>query len=453
MRKEAIMNRRRIVPALLIVALGACDDGILDLRPVDRIDNDLAIIDAASAEAALVGAYSALQGGSLYGGSYVMLSETMTDNVEHTGTFATYADADLNEVTSDNGTIGGIWDASYNGIYRLNLILHKVPTLSDIPADDSDRILGESYALRALHYHNLVRGFGEVPLVLEPFSSIEEASNITRDAVPAIYTQILADLTTAESLLDAAGRTNNPASVRTRVTPGFIDALRARVELYQGNWAQAESAARAVVGSADYDLAPSYADLFDANGAATSEDIFRVAFTASDFNNLGFYYRFAGRFEIGATQEIYDAYPAGDARFDVTFEGIRSDGIEVAKFPTTEGTENLHVIRLGEVMLILAEALAQQGGAAQLTEAVDLLNELRDRADLGPLPYGTQAAVLAAIHQERRLELAFEGDRWYDLVRSGRAMTELPGLETYQQLFPIPLAELDVANLEQNPGY
>ncbi|MGH7448035.1 MAG: RagB/SusD family nutrient uptake outer membrane protein, partial [Longimicrobiales bacterium] len=165
------MNVKRMVPALLILGLGACDDSLLDVRPVDRIDNELAIVDVKSAEAALVGAYSAFQGGSLYGGSYVMLSETMTDNVEHTGTFATYADADLNEVTSDNGTIGGIWNASYDGIYRVNRILEKVPTLDAISQSESDRIMGESYALRALHYHNLVRGFGGVPLVLEPFES------------------------------------------------------------------------------------------------------------------------------------------------------------------------------------------------------------------------------------------------------------------------------------------
>ncbi|MGH7446757.1 MAG: RagB/SusD family nutrient uptake outer membrane protein, partial [Longimicrobiales bacterium] len=226
-----------------------------------------------------------------------------------------------------------------------------------------------------------------------------------------------------------------------------------RVELYQGNWAQAEATARAVVSSGGYSLASSYADLFDANGAPTAEDIFRVAFTASDFYNLGYYYQFAGRFEIGATQDIYDAYPAGDERFDATFDGIRSDGIEVAKFPTTEGTENVHVIRYAEVLLILAEALAQQGGAAQLIEATDLLNELRDRAGLAPLLYGTQSATLDAIHQERRLELAFEGDRWFDLVRSGRAMTVLPGLQDYQQLWPIPLREEDVARLQQNPGY
>jgi hypothetical protein len=440
-----------MVPALLILGLGACDDGILDVRPVDRIDNELAIVDAKSAEAALVGAYSALQGGSLYGGSYVLLSETMTDNVEHTGTFATYADADLNEVTSDNGTITGIWNAAYDGIYRLNRILEKVPQLDNISQTESDRILGEAYAIRALHYHNLVRGFGGVPLILEPFSSIDEASNVARETVAAVYTQVLADLATAESLLASAGRANN---ARTRVTPGFVDALRARVQLYQGNWAEAEAAARAVVDAGDYGLAPNYGDLFDASGSSTTEDIFRVAFTASDANNLGFYYQFAGRFEIGATQAIYDAYTAGDDRFNVTFDGIRSDGIEVVKFPTTEGTEHVHVIRYGEVLLILAEALAQQGGAAQLTEAVDRLNEVRVRADLAPRAYGgTQADILAAIYQERWLELAFEGDRWFELVRTDRALTVLPGLQGYQQLWPIPLRELDVAHLTQNPGY
>ncbi|MGH7477188.1 MAG: RagB/SusD family nutrient uptake outer membrane protein [Longimicrobiales bacterium] len=442
------MKTIKWLPVLLAVTAAGCDD-LLDVVPLDQISDQTAIIDEQSARAALVGAYSGLQLGSYYGGDYLLWSEILTDNSEHTGTFASWADADQNDVTSDNGALEGMWDDIYDAINRANVLIREVPELADIEPASRDQILGEVYALRALHYHNLVRAWGGVPLVLVPPPTIEEASEVTRASADAVYDQILSDLQQAASLL------SNSNSDREYVTPGFVDALRARVELYRENWAAAEAAAQEVVASGDYELVSDFRDMFDDEGTPTSEDIFRIIFTATDFNWLGYFYLFDGRFEQGATADIVAAFPAGDQRRGVTIGAIRSDGIEVTKFPTTLGGEDLHVIRYADVLLILAEAHARQN---ELTEAVAAYNQIRERAGVAPHTFGvdvaTQDDVLAEIWLQRRLEFAFEGDRWFDLVRADRAPAVLPGVEPFETLWPIPLNELDVApNLEQNPGY
>jgi starch-binding outer membrane protein, SusD/RagB family len=449
---------------ILLLAFGAaaCDHGILDVRPVDEIDIDVAIVDEASAQAALIGAYATITSTWYYGGEYLMFSEIQTDNATHTGTFASYADADLNDITADNGSLSGMWNTIYIGINRVNILIENVPNLEGVSQSEIDRIVGEAYALRALHYHNLVRAWGGVdvngtfqgvPLVLASPASVEEAAEVARSDGAAVYSQILADLQEAETRLQGF-----PNGNRTRVTPGFIQALTARVHLYAENWPQAAAAAEAVRGSGDYMLVPVFGDLFQPTGGPTEEDIFRGAFTATDFNDLGWYYQFAGRFELGATQDIYNAFDqALDQRWAWTFGGTRPDGTEVTKFPTTIGAERIHVIRYAEVLLILAEALARQD---ELSDAVDRLNEVRERAGLAGYVLGVdlpndQDAVIDAILDERRLELAFEGDRWFDLVRTDRAVDALaPFLAPHEKLWPVPQRELDVApNLTQNPGY
>jgi hypothetical protein len=444
----------RMVPALLLaLTLGACDtDSLLDLQPLDEISSDIAITDATSAQAALNGAYSALQSTAYYGGDYVLWSETLTNNLMHEGTFDQYADADLLFLRPDMGGIDGMWTALYNGINRVNEIIQKVPEIDNIDGGTANAILGQAYALRALHYFNLVRAWGEVPLVLVPPATLDEAAQVSRAPVGQVYSQIDADLSQSATLLGGGG------DDRTLITPGFIPAIRARIALYREDWAGAIAAARQVQTSGNYGLAGSYGSLFTPQGDATSEDIFRVLFEGTDQNNQGFYMQYGGRFEIGATQNIYNAFPDGDLRHDWTFGGT-GDGIEVVKYPTTQGFEDIHVIRYGEILLILAEALAEQGGTANLQEAIGYVNDLRTRAGVAGYIFGvdvtSQAEVLEAIYLERRLELAFEGEYWFDLVRTNRAAATLgPNFDAHEALWPIPIAERDVApNLTQNPGY
>lgn len=446
----------RMAPALLLLAaMGACDRSALDVLPEDQTASDVAIKDMKSATAALMGGYSILQSGDYYGGDYIIWPEVMSDNAEHTGTFGSYGQADLLTVTADNYEVTHIWQDAYDGINRVNELLAKVPGLDNIDQSDKDWLLGQAYALRALHYFSLVRAYGGVPLVLAPPASLDEASQVSRATVSDVYAQIEADLGQAATLMASGGIDN---SDRSLTTPGFVDALLSKVLLYEQKWSQAETAAMRLVNSGDYALVTDYGSLWADGG--TPEDIFKITFTAVDYNNYGYYYQYAGRFETGATTDIYTAYDSlTDLRWAATFNGTRNDGIQVVKFPTTAGTEDYDVMRYAEVLLIVAEAAAEQN---DLTTAVTYLNMVHTRAGLTALDLATdlnnnQQDVLDAIHFERRLELAFEGDRWFEIVRLGLGSSVLSSrwaADDHMNLWPIPVTELDVApNLTQNPGY
>ncbi|HEY1953320.1 MAG TPA: RagB/SusD family nutrient uptake outer membrane protein [Gemmatimonadaceae bacterium] len=457
----------RINKFLLIAAtvgLGACS-GVLDVPPTSSVAAETAIADASGARAALAGAYSGLQAGGLYGHRIVDWTDLLSDNLRHVGTFDDYADADNHLLRSDNVTVELIWDAAYDDINRVNQIIAKVPAVTDLSDTEKNEILGEAYFLRALAFHNVVKlwgGNGQLGAALRvtPVQSAAEANTISRSTVAQTYTQILADLAQAKQLITAG-----PSQTR-RASLGGVSAIEARVRLYMQDWAGAEAAA-ATVESMGYSLAPNFADLFEATGSNTPEDIFRVTFTPTDANAVGFYYlpkALGGRYEVAPTTgptgiiAAFDPASGGnianynptDARgvWSISRAGTRT---YASKYRNPSGDEDIHVIRLGEVILIRAEALANLN---RLPEAVAEYNRLRVRAGLAPDPVVglTQAGVLSAIARERRLELAFEGDRWPDLVRTGQ-VTAL-GVSAAQTLLPIPQSELDVAPaMTQNPGY
>ncbi len=434
------MRRSLLLLALPVLLLAGCDS-LLDVEPPSQITSTIAIEDANGARNALRGAYSALQTGSYYGGDFIFFGDLLADNTTHTGTFTSFAQADNNTLLADNGSVEGIYQDLYFAISVTNHLLERVPGLTDLGETEKNQILGEAHFLRALHYHNLVKLWGPVPLITSTIESVETASQVTQSPVDEVYAQILSDLQEAERLMTNATQTK-------QASLGAVKALLARVYLYRGEWAQAQAKADEVL-AMGYDLADDYAALFTP-GAETPEAIFLLDFTIQDFNNFGYY--FQTRREVRPTPDLFDAYEEIDARRAWSIEASSSGRLTGTKFPTTTGEEDFHVIRLGEVILIRAEALARQG---QLAEAVDAYNRIRIRAGLTPHVLGedvtTQQDVLAAIWNERRLELAFEGDRWPDLLRTGRA-TEVLGIRECQTLFPIPESELNVApNMTQNP--
>ena len=440
------MRIRHLLPLVVLAATG-CDD-LLDVQPNDEIADTEAIVDAETAEAALVGAYASLTSGSYYGGTFLFFGDLIADNAVHTGTLQSYAEADLLEIQPSNGSVDGIWSALYGAISRANVVLRDVPEVDGIAAGQRARMLAEAHFLRALHYHNLVKLFGPVPLVTEPPATVEEASAVTRAPVAEVYAQILADLVAAEAGVPPSG----PA---TRATLGAVEALRSRVLLYMEDWEGAQTAAEAVV-AMGYTLTPDFSTLFTPDGTPTPEDIFRVVFTPADYNNIGYYYISGtcggGRGEVALDPDLVAGYEPADERGQWTVLAV-DDDLCGGRYPTTLGAEDVHVIRYAEVLLNLAEALARQ---TQRQEAIDVVNELRVRAGLVEYELGvdvpdTEADVLAAIWLERRRELAQEGDRWPDLVRTEQAQTVL-GAQPCNLLLPIPLSEIDVApNLDQNP--
>jgi tetratricopeptide (TPR) repeat protein len=442
------MRLRLFLPALLLGA-SACDR-VLSTAPVDRIPVERQITDAGTARAALAGAYNGLQSLSYYGRNFLVLGDLSADNARHRGTLQHLGDIDRNQILADNATISGAWGAIYSALNRVNILIARVPEIADLTTAERNQILGEAHFLRALHLHNLTKVWGDVPMPLTPVLSAAEAANVTRTPQAQVYTQILSDLTQAGQLMTNATQTRQASLNAAR-------ALRARVLLYRGDWQGALDAANQL--PASYALAANYADLFTADGSNTTEDIFRITFTPQDYNEMGYYYLRLGRSEVAPTPELNAAYEAGDARkaWTVQPRTATSSEFQGTKFPTTIGGEDLHVIRLAEVILIRAEALARLG---QLQAAVNEYNRLRVRARLTPHVLGvdvtTQAQVLAAIARERRVELALEGDRWPDLLRTGQAaaVMGLSGDRLHQLLYPIPARELVVApGLVQNPGY
>lgn len=438
------------------VALAACSE-VLDVPPTSSVPSETAISDAAGARAALAGAYAGLQLNGLYGHTLLDWTETLSDNARFVGTFDNYADADANALRAENQSVAGIWNASYDVINRANNLIQKVPAVADLDQAEKDEIMGEAYFLRALSYHNLVKLWGGVPLRLEPVPGATDVGDVTRASAGAVYTQILADLAQAGALISAGPEATRTASL------GAVHAIEARVRLYQQDWTGAEAAA-AQVESMGYVLTPNFSDLFSGN--ETPEDIFNVEFTSTQSQLVDFYYlpkALGGRYEVAPTTgtsgiiAAFDPASGGNiANYNPTDErgiwSISRAGTRTyaAKFRNPAGDEDIPVIRLAEVILIRAEALARLN---RLPEAVAEYNRVRLRAGLAadPVVGRTQADVLAAIARERRLELAFEGDRWPDLIRTGAVPPSVP---VFQQLLPIPQAEMDVSpNMQQNPGY
>jgi hypothetical protein len=432
----------------------------LSTSPGDRVPASSAIIDAPTATAALNGAYDALQSGSYYGLDLELLGDLPSDNGQWAGTYQFLGDIASNRITADNPEVTSMWGAIYRQIDRDNVVLTRVPELTNVPDATRNPLHGQAYLLRALSYHNPVKYWGDVPMPLTPVVVASDAQSYTRTPQLQVYTQILSDLAKASTMI------TNTSDTR-RATKMAATALRARVLFYRasvagnpdpaGDYQGALDAANLVLAGRDTLTVP-FAALFDSVGTSTAEDIFRVSFTASESNSLGYYWRYAGRHEARPTTNLKAAFDANDIRLPLTLgpRSSTSSTLQGTKWPTTIGAEHPHVIRLAEVVLIKAEVLARQ---SSLAAAVNEYNKVRVRAGLAKHVLGvdviSQADVMAAILKERRRELALEGDRWPDLVRLGLAVStksiaDRPG----QALLPIPYADISTTpGLTQNAGY
>jgi len=469
----------------MAIATAACNN-FLDVKPIAELPREQALTGPTSARAAVVGMYDGLQdetGGYFYSGDYVFFRDVSSDDVDWTGTFTTFADAEDNNLRPDNGDVRGMWNAMYTTVARANLVISQLPNVAGIDPDEKNQLLGEAYFVRALVFHDLVITWGGrnpgdpgIPLPLTPAADASAGAKATRATVAQTYTQILADLDAAEAKMDPS------VDDVTRGTLGAVRALRARVLLFEKDYAGAEAAATDVEGMG-YDLATNYADLFTADiPNDDKESIFRLTFTASDYSSEGYYY--LGRGENEPSTALAKAYQPS-LRIKADSAGYLTNwaptdlraqnnilldfsgdvcGVDLCgtKYPTTVGAEDIHVIRFAEVVLTRAEALARQGGAAKLLDAVGEVNRIRRRAGLDTLVFGTdlttQQQVIDEVMLQRRLELAMEGFRWADLVRTGAVDSYLASKPTpapvYQALYPIPSREISVApGLTQNPGY
>lgn len=441
----------KLVPLFLL--LTGCQS-FLDVQPDLQIDESQAITNASTAEAALNGLYNRLGNDGYYGSNFQSLAYLSGGDIQWTGSQSAPQEITSRKLTADNGYVGSAWSAIYRTILQANYLLETVPSLTDplLTADRKNQIQGEAYAVRALSYFDLVRGWGGVQIVLKATRTSADNKGITRSSADDTYAQVLKDLTAAEPLLSA---TTN----RNKITRKTVWALRARYHLYRQEWDQAETYASKLIDDSNYKLAKPYSAFFANNAVATPESVFEIAYSNS-FKNGHYNWwlppALSGRREWAPNDKLVALLNdpnVGGNRKELIAQTSPPGNLWYGKlyYRTPLGTDPAYVIRMAELYLIRAEARAQLGKTAS---ALADLNAVRDRAAVPASQAATKDALLLAIETERQVEFPFEADRWFNLIRTGRVATVLGITDANKYVLPIPNSEIlaDKA-LTQNQGY
>ncbi|MCS6905867.1 MAG: RagB/SusD family nutrient uptake outer membrane protein [Bacteroidia bacterium] len=436
--------------------LASCQAGLDDPKPVTEVDAEKAIVDQNSLESAMIGTYSTLQSGNLYGNYCVTWPDLASDLTDHTGTFGGNLQVDRHVKLADQVEFNSVWATLYIGINRANTVIEATERLTSIPEEVRLQYKGEALFLRALFYFDLCRFYSKlpyeptnlaVPLKLNATRTIEEAAKLVpRNTAGEVYAQINKDLEEAANYL--------PDFQTGRASKLAAKALQARVKLYQREWAQAAALAEEVLAAKGQRerLATDYQGIFLNKNSA--EAIFELQFDINNQNNLPFWYfpsTLGGRREFAPNPAFVRAWPSKDPRKGVCVDSLRP-GLYYGKkyFRITTKDDNVPILRVAEMHLIRAEAKNELG---ELEEAKKSLNVVRARVGLEPVEVNDQAQLRLAIERERAFEFMLEGHRWYDLIRTGRAVSVLR-IPPAQATFPIPQAEIDRnPRLVQNEGY
>ena len=375
-------------------------------------------------------------------------------------------------------SVSEVWEGHFNGIQRANQAINRIHPFDDLDSDLKARLIGEAKFLRALLYFRLVQTFGGVPLITETpdiNSPLEEL--LSRSTKEETFLFIENDLIEAISVLPE--KSTYPDIQLGRATKGAAKALLAKVSMYQDKWDKVLNLTNEIILSGEYSLTSNYEDIWKEIGENNQESIFEIQAKGElpsvgvDKYSLTQGARGQGGWGWGfnvPSENLLSSYELNDARKDATiiFRGeTLYDGRYVpetvvnsmynqkaysSSFTENEQTgKNIRILRFAEVLLMNAEAASQLGG-----DIAGPLNQVRIRAGLEPLNNPSQLDVW----NERRWELAFEHDRYFDLVRQGRASEVLQSLGIpfvigKHELFPIPQVQISLSDgiLQQNPGW
>jgi len=511
MKKNII---RKYAMALGFAAIfSSCKKDFLEVAPQGQLTEDQALIDPSAADKLVIGAYNTMYRQGTLGLKFVLLADVTSDDSEK-GSTAT--DPGFDGIFLDNftytantGIFNDVWKDYYFGIAAANKAI-GILEAGTIEATTKNRLLGEARFIRALYYFNMVRIWGGVPKITRTPTGSEanDPALQTRASAAEIYQLIIDDLNFGVTNLPLKG---DPGSQVGRATKGAAQALLSKVYLYQKNYQAAYDNSLAVINSGKYDLATDYFSIFREAGANNIESIFEVQTgpyrgptgtceaVSPNYSNFqaprgtfpnqtvnGVVWN-SGDLGFGLNTPSADlaaAYPAGDARRNATIIFTAAtpvqlwDGFTIPAKPAVVNDrynykayhspfretlacsgnvgdkdnrpKNIRVIRFAEVLLINAEAAAQLG-----RDALTPLRKVRTRAGLT-----TTSATVADVWNERRLELGMEADRFFDIVRQGRAATIMlaqgkPFVTGKHELFPIPQIQRDLSGgaLSQNPNY
>jgi len=444
------------LPLIGSMSLGSCKKYFLDAQPTQSISDKAVIVDSSTSLSALLGVYDGLQSSNYYGGDgYAAAAFLSAGDGLWVGTLNYYNTFITHTYRADNTLLNNVWNDIYKTVNRANQVIDKVSGLDAklISSTARNQYTGEAYFIRALTFFDLARAWGNITLVTKPTSSAVDVKGIKQSNQQQVYTQVLADLGKADSLLT---NTLN----RNRVTKRTVAAFLARVHLYRSEWEQAEASATLIIQDPGYQLIDWTTFI---NNKASQESIFELQFTTADPSaHYGAWSSVSYRNQFCPSPALYnleqDPNTGGDRKLmikNISTPAITNYFVQQLYW-RTNGDNPTYIFRLAEQYLIRAEAAAHLGNT---TAALADLNIVRARAGLSPSTASAQDDVLSAIMHERQTELFCEwGSRWLDLKRTGTANAVLgtlkPGWKATDVLYPVPNPQLQVDNLlTQNPGY
>ena len=490
------MKKLYIKISMIIISLtgfASCSDDFVNVDSND-INSEDYFNSEEDYQNALIGAYDLLQATYIN----VMLGEIASDNTLAGGESATDV-IGIQEIddmihTSVNSNLRDLWGWMYGGINRTNFIL-EFQDKTDFSG--KEQVIAQARFLRAYYYFELVKWFGDVPLAVDKQILFGEESSYVRSPASEVYAQIELDLMYAADNLPLIQTETG------RVTKGAAQALLGKAYLYQEKFSEASQALETVIQSGTYSLVTDYNTIFEAEGENNTESVFEVQYTDLEGAGFGCLQCSEGNVAVGFSgvrnyegpdftsgfsfnvpvQEAYEAFDNDDPRRDIaildidawaaatgaTFgTGFEHTGYFNRKYiPRTRSDQalgdlnltnpnNYRSIRYADILLMAAEA--NNRGGIDEAKAQGYLNDVRRRAfgdDLHDVT-ATGASLTNAIYLERRLELIGEGHRFFDLVRTGKAVQEINGFQAGKhELFPIPAIEIQLAGnvWAQNPGY
>ncbi len=487
------------LPALLVLVVSnGCKKDFLDRSPLGSLTYENFFQTADQAVQATNAVYNEFRTFDCVGLGYLGCTDIISDDADKGSTLndqplLSYID----DFTMDasNSFIAQVWRGYYRIIARANLAIKRVPDVDMDPAL-RDRLVGECKFLRAYSYFLLVQWFGELPIITEPLAA-DDYYNQTRQPVSAVYDQIESDLLAAIQVLPQKNK--YPGADLGRATRGAAEGILAKLYMIKKDYPKALGMCRSIIDSNQYSLLPKYADNFMRVGENGAESIFEIGAVAlqatvagpgaSPYNmiqgvrgvpNLGWGFNrpsdnLVAAYENGDPRReatvIYvgEVLPDGSTQVQDNPEIIGERFNQKAWVPNHSGLQdngpgNIRILRYSDILLLTAEAYNETD---QPDKALPLLNQVRKRARgtnnfiLPDVTVMDKTQLRERIYKERRVELAMEQQRWFDLLRWGRAASVMQavGKTSFKpgthELLPIPQTEIDLTErkLSQNNGY
>ncbi|MDO6518574.1 RagB/SusD family nutrient uptake outer membrane protein [Zobellia uliginosa] len=416
-------NYKKILSLILMAGIFSCSDDILDKDPQSGFSASGFYQTSSDAQAGVYGIYDAVQ--STFSLNFSFWGEGRADAVDtnHSG------DPLLMKQNALNKTMTSArWNNLYETISRANYAIKYVPGVFESGNDFSDQLVGQARALRALSYFYAVRVWGDVPMILEPYESSEQGFFVEKTDKEVILDQIEADLLfAAENCRESFGGERD----RLLITQGSAYALLTQVYMWRNKYEEAVDAAEKVMGNSLYSLVGigDWSKIFSTG--FSNESIFEIGYDETQTNNLRVLYALGSDSHYFPSETFRNSFEEGDLRMDLIYDVTAEQPKKIWKFfgqgfndeSSDPSDKNIVMVRLADIMLLKAEAHSKLG---QVNEALGLLNIIRTRAGLAELTQddaiSTYGDVASAILHERSIELSFEGHRWFDLVRTGKAI-------------------------------